>query len=382
MPSFERPSLAEIIRRKTSDFEHEQGVQAARLPGTPENAFVRSGAGVAHGLHGRIDRTRRDAFLATCSDEAAIQKARLFGIFQIPATMSTGIILVDAEPATIIPKDTIFVRGDGALYITTASAEAVEGTALCPGRAMASGPDGNMSPGTKLALQTPIVNVVDQATADTGGWTNGFAAETTASIRQRLAKRLADPPKGGGPGDYVRWALGDADEDKIPEGATPPAGVTRAWEYGKVPKIGRVTVLIMRDGDDDPFPTLEQRKEVWQWIKLFAPIALPFPFVDDDPTQQSVLTPNPKPLPVEIHLTLEPGADEATVKAAITQSLKDMIAERASPPPDGAQLFYKSWINEAISRVPGELDHKVIEPVGDVSLAKWDLVFLDSVTWS
>lgn len=383
MPSFERPALPELIRRDTSDFEHELGTQAPRLPGTPEYAFVRAHAGVAHGLHGRIDRVRRDAFLATCSDEAAIQKARMFGVFAIPATMATGLISIGGEIGTIVPVNTVFVRDDGFTYLTTESAEAEgEGVALCPARALTSGPEGNMTAGTKLALQTPIVDMDAAGQSGEGGWQNGEPPETTASLRRRLQKRLADPPKGGGPGDYVRWALGDADEEKVPAGKTPPAGITRAWEYGCVPKVGRVTVLIMCDGEDDPFPDLARRQEVWEWIRLFAPIALPFPFDVDNPSDQSVLSPNPHPINPTIELTLEQDADPAETKAAVTQALLDMIATRASPPPDGNGVFYKSWLNEAISSAPGELDHKVTIPAGDIVLAQWDLVTLGTITWA
>lgn len=376
MPSFERPSLPEIIRRDTSDFEHEQGVQAARLPGTPEHAFVRAHAGVAHGLHGRIDRVRRDAFLATCSDEAAIQKARMYGVFAIPATFSTGVITLGGEADIIVPIGTVFVRGDGALYITTASAESSpEGVALCPARAMASGPDGNMVQGTKLALREPVADMDNTGqVGELAGWQNGEPAETTASLRLRLQQRLENPPKGGGPGDYIRWALGDDDgEDKVPEGVTPPAGITRAWEYGKVPKVGNVTVLVMTDGEDDPFPGPEKLEEVKNWIMYFAPTALP-PVI--------VMAPNPKVLDLEIELTIEANADVEEVKAAITQSIRDMIALRAVPPKDNAQKFYKSWISEAISTTPGELDHKVNVPTSDVPLAKWDLVTLGTITWA
>lgn len=149
-----------------------------------------------------------------------------------------------------------------------------------------------------------------------------------------------------------------------------------------MPKVGRVTVLIMCDGEDDPFPDLARRQEVWEWIRLFAPIALPFPFDVDNPSDQSVLSPNPHPINPTIELTLEQDADPAETKAAVTQALLDMIATRASPPPDGNGVFYKSWLNEAISSAPGELDHKVTIPAGDIVLAQWDLVTLGTITWA
>lgn len=377
--SFDRPPLTEIIRRTTSDFEYELGSQAPRLPGTVEHAFVRAGAGVAHGLHGRIDRVRLDAFWATSSGEELIRKAALFGVFHIPATRATGFIIATASVLNApLPAGTIFARDDGTLYETTVTVLAEGFNAVAPSRAVLSGAAGNMPIGTTLTLQSPVAGFFGSGTAELvpdpsdAKWATGGDAESTPSLRRRLALRLASPPKGGGPGDYIRWALGGSDADKVPEGATPPAGVTRAWEYGKVPKIGNVTVLIMCDDDDDPFPSPAKLAEVKEWIMLFAPIALPEPIV---------LAPNPKELNVEIVLTLEPNADPTIVKAAIVQAIKDMIAVRATPPKNGAEVFYKSWINEAISKVPGELDHKVTNPVADVSLAQWDLVTLGAVTW-
>lgn len=376
--SFERPPLTEIIRRSTSDFEYELGSQAPRLPGTVEHAFVRASAGVAHGLHGRIDRVRRDAFWATSSDEELIRKAALFGVFHIPATRSDGYLVIFGDFGTAIPVGTVFQRADGLSYETAAGAE-IDGVGYTlppgvPARALASGAAGNAPLDTKLVIQSPTAGLTGEANMVFGGneWQTGADAESTASLRRRLALRLASPPKGGGPGDYIRWALGGSDADKVPEGATPPAGVTRAWEYGKVPKVGNVTVLIMCDDDDDPFPSPAKLAEVQAWIKLFAPIALPDP---------EVLAPNEKVLNVQIELTPEPNADEATVKAAIIESLQNMIAIRATPPKDDASVFYKSWINEAISKTPGELDHKVTVPAGDVALAQWDLVTLGAVSW-
>ena len=372
MPSFERPALTEIIRRDTSDFEYELGSQAPRLPGTVEYAFVRAHAGVAHGLHGRIDRVRRDAFWATSSDEEMVRKAALFGVFQIPANRSTGTLLITATANTPIPLNTVWTRDDGFTYRTTAGVvNPDDDFVFAPAEAVSSGSDGNMFSAIDLSLVEPIAGV-DGAVPDQG-WKNGADVETTTSLRRRLAQRLANPPKGGGPGDYVRWALGDADEEKVPEAVTAPTGVTRAGEYGKVPQVGNVTVLFMRDGDDDPFPSSGEIAEVKAWIMLFAPIGLP---------EVDVLAPNPHPINITFSsLTLEPNADEAEVKAAIVQAISNMIRTRAEPPKDDDQVFFKSWINEVVSKVAGEMDHKISTPASDIDLAQWDLVTLGNITW-
>lgn len=364
MPFF-RPSLKDIRKRRISDFEFELGSQSARVPGTVEHALAVSGSGTSHGLHGRLDVVSRNAFPHLAEDEALIRWAQFYGISRLEAEPAEGILLVAPSLGVdvLCPIGTIWVGPTGVEHEVTESTTilAVNLVTEVPIRARESGVAGNIASGTELSIQSPITGISPTAAVGADGLTGGTDAETTTSLRSRLLQRIRQPPKGGGPGDYVRWAK------QVP-------GVTRAWEFGGAPKIGYVTVCFVRDLDvPSIFPNSAERAKVRGELKKYAPICAPEPIV---------WTPDQTNLVLEIELTIEPGADLATVRAAIIRNIQDMLLERAAPQ---AALWHlpKSWISEAISQTPGEYDHKLTLPVGDIPVAELALPTLSplDVTW-
>jgi len=357
-----RPTVQEIARRRISDFEYEVGPNA-RVPGTVEHALAVSGSGTAHGLHGRQAQIARNAFAHTAEDEAMVQIAAYHGVFQYPATKSSTDVIFSGVPGTVIPLGTIVTRSDGFEYETTSGGVMVGNSVQLPVLARVSGAAGNGSFGFGgMQLQTPIPGALSTVDAP-NTIRDGRDAEDFVSLRSRLLERLSYPLLGGGPRDYVRWAK------QVP-------GVTRAWEYGLVPKVGNVTVLFMRDEDvGTPFPGDLSRANVLAELKKYAPAALPEPIVQ---------TPVNHSLSLSIQLTVESGAVVDDVRAAIIESLQQMIITRAEPPAIAGSVFYRSWITEAISTTVGEKDHKLLVPAGDVVLAQWELVTLEAadITWS
>lgn len=360
---FYRPTVSQIRKRRISDFEYELGSQAARLEGTVEHALATSGSGAAHGLHGHLDDVSKNAFPHLADDERLRQWASFFGVFQLEAQRSEGPVLFSAQGAdTLLPAGTKMTRADGAEYVAVSdklilAADLVTESTV---RASVAGADGDLVSGTELTLQTPIAGISSVAVVGPAGLTGGLDAETSAALRTRLLARLASPPKGGGPGDYVAWAK------LVP-------GVTRAWEYKWAPKVGYVTVLFMRDLDTDPFPDAGEVAEVQTMLELFAPIIAPPPIAQ---------APTKVPIFLEIDLTIEANAVLLEVQAAIYESIRDMLLTRFEPL-SGAGVLYKSWISEAISQTAGEYDHKLNLPVGDYALAAWDIPVLEDlgITW-
>lgn len=362
MPFF-RPSVEQIRRRRISDFEYELSSQNARLDNTVENALAVSGAGSSHGLHGHLDDAARNAFPHLADDERLRQWATFFGVYQIEATRSvgTGLFSPNAALDTLLPVGTILTRSDGVEY------EVLEDTLIiganivteAPVRARVAGAAGDLEAGADLSISTPVVGISSSLVVGTD-IAGGLDEESTEALRTRLLARIDSPPQGGGPGDYVSWAK------LVP-------GVTRAWEYPHAPKVGYVTVLFMRDLDLDPFPDPTEVAAVAAKMAEFAPIIAPAP-IAAAPFQQNIA--------LSIDLTIEPGFVLADVKIAIYQAIRDMLAVRFAPlAVDG--VLYKSWISEAISSVPGELDHKLTIPVGDLPVLAASLPVLPDagITW-
>ncbi len=368
---FYRPTREEIRRRVQSDFRAAFKNDAVLIQGTIEHAFCEAIVGVSHAAHGRLDQVYRDAFPHLASEPAIIKWAAFYGMFRNRASYATGIMGFNGEGGAEIPTGTIVARTDGAEFRVTEGGTIDEGTIELPVKARVPGAGGNTVAGVEMALQSTLDGVFPAVLVLAPGLSGGADAETAAALRTRLLELLAEPESGGGPGDYIRWA-------KL------VTGVTRVWEYGKVPSIGHVTVLFMRDldtvGDDpDPFPDDLELATVKAKIREFCPIHL------SDETLH-VLKPIDLPIELEIELTVEDGQVLEDVKAAIIKSIQDMLATRIHlAAVDGGQTLYRSWISEAISTAPGEKDHKLIVPADDIVLDQWQLpTLLDpatQITW-
>jgi uncharacterized phage protein gp47/JayE len=131
----------------------------------------------------------------------------------------------------------------------------------------------------------------------------------------------------------------------------------------------------MRDLDDgDPFPDAGEVAEVAAKLAEFAPLIGPPPVA---------MAPVKQPLALNIAMTLEPGYDLTAVRAAVYQSIRDMLATRFSPKAVPGVLF-RSWITEAISGTPGEYNSVLVTPGFDVPVAAFTLPVLEDggITWS
>lgn len=358
---FYRPNVAKIIERRIGDFEYELGSQSARIKGTVEHALAKSGSGAAHGQHGHLDDVSKNAFPHLADDERLRQWASFYGLFQQEAVRASGYVAFSLSGGvdTNMPAGTIAVRPDGSEY------EVLEDTLIPIGgagvlfRARVAGAAGNMPGGTTLTLQSPIVGIQSEGTV-IFDFFDGLEPETSAALRTRLLERIQKPPKGGGPGDYIAWAK------LIP-------GVTRAWEFPWTPKVGNVTVLFMRDLDVDPFPGFVAVNAMAAHLATFAPICAPAPIVQ---------APVKLPISLDISLTLAPGAVLLDVQAAIYKSIQDMLATKFEPSNIDSTL-YLSWITEAISTTPGELDHTLVLPLVGIYVAPWEIPVLEAggINW-
>lgn len=363
---FYRPTRDEIRRRIQSDFRFAFGNDAVLYVGTMEYAFCEAMVGLSHAKHGRLDQIYRDAFPHLASEPALVKWAAFYNVFRNKALYATGNVTLSGVDGSPVPKGTILVRSDGFEYRVLDDhliGELAVGEVLLAVQAKIPGALGNSTlPGdTQLRVQSSL-DGVDSYCESASGLSGGADAEEVTALRARLLAILAEPAGGGKVGDYVRWA-------KM------VTGVTRAWEYGRVPKLGHVTTLFMCDLEANPFPTPTKVAEVKAMQMLFAPIALPEPIVQE---------PLAHALTLEIELTIEDDAVLADVKTAIVASIQEMLKVRMAPPADiGGGVLYRSWISEAISLTVGEKDHKLNIPAADVALAQWKIPTLDAadVSW-
>ena len=209
--------------------------------------------------------------------------------------------------------------------------------------------------GQTLTLVTPIVDIDAEWTVDgdpldppVGG---GADEETQEELAARVENRAQNPPRGGGIGDYVSWAL------EVP-------GVGQAFEVVGLSGAGTITVFIVRADIDSPLPDAVLLAETQEHLDEEAPLG----------TTVFVLAPTLRPLEPVISIT--PFTPE--VEASITASLTDVIARRAVP----GEVFRRSHLTEAISLAIGEFDHDLINPSGDVTTTSTQLLVLGTPIYS
>ena len=356
MPNpFASESLQTIEQRIVDDYRTKLGTHAVLLPHSPEAALASADAATAHALYRYIERASLTALWAVMyNDDYLDLWASRFGVPRKTGGRGTGTIEVNGEDDTIVPKDTLWERvADGFRYRVLADTTLTGGPTTVPVEATASGALGNATGGSPVRLVEDVAGVVAEAEI-TDDITNAAEPETNDQLLQRLLQRLRFPPKGGGHGDYVRWAL----ENK---------GVTRAWEFetnGLVDELGYITVRYVRDGtyDADPmFPSnVSDRNAVAAHIKGKMPtgLRLVVPQPDGDP-------PNPPEYgPQALDPTIKIKPNTFTVRTAVKRAIRVALTRARI----GPSTFPVSLLVNALSNEELVQGFEIMDPGGNVEI--------------
>jgi uncharacterized phage protein gp47/JayE len=347
------PTRAEILERIKTDFRVEVGADPLRR--SVEYGLARALMGQSAALYGYARYIFKQLFPDTADEQYFWRWA---GIFlgdnpQKPAEFWRGSVDFTGavEP---IPAGTVITRSDGAEYTTDADAVVGGGgTVTIACTASVAGAAGDVDVGQPLALGTPIAGV-DTACVVSAVSQTGEDPETPADGLIRLLLRLSSPPKGGGPGDYVAWAL-----------AFP--GCTRAWEFPLLDGPNNVAVAFVRDGDGVgafaiPDPT--ERSEMLAYLETVVPVTVVVSVID--------LTAEV----VDIMIT-DLNPDTSDVRDAIETSLQDLFTRAAAP--DSSLAI--SQISAAISSAAGEISHTLTAPTIAPVAATNQLLVLGTITY-
>jgi uncharacterized phage protein gp47/JayE len=350
---FTLPTFAQILQRSRSDFG---GFADGTTP--PESVeYVLSAiqARLSYGLYGYLSYIMRQAFPDTAEDAYFWHWASVFGLTQKSAVTWKGYIdFTGSADGTSIPAGTQVQRGDGALYTTDTTVTIASGAATAAATASVGGIASNLAVSDPLAIGVPIYGV-DTDCVVSSVTRNGSDEETVSDAKARLLQTLATPPSGGGPGDYVRWAL-------------QVSGVTRAWEFANLEAPNSVSVACVRDGDGSGaaiVPDGTERAAVLSHLQSVAPITV----------DVRVITLTAVAVPITI-TGLSP--DTADVRAAIAESLADLFEREAQP----SATLLRSHIDEAISGAAGESDHTLTIPAADVVSAVNEMPYLGAITYA
>jgi uncharacterized phage protein gp47/JayE len=322
---------------------------ASEIPGSnpyiwPNNLYVitKVFAQALRAIQLRIQWMHLQAFVSVAESDYLDLHAVDAGTSRNAPVLATGPAVAVGDDTTIIPAGTRVIRADGIAYTVQDEATIADGTATLTMVAEAAGKASNAVPGTPLPIEAPIAGLTS-ITVDDAGISGGLDEENDSSLRARLLDLKRNPPLGGSPGDYIRWAR------------TMP-GITRVFVQRATPDAGHVTVVAMMDETySDGIPQAADIASLQTILETNAPAS----------AEIHAVAPVPYPVNVQI-ASLDP--DTPAVRDAISTELAAGFIRRAIPGDSDGELFSRSWVDEAISNAAGHVSHQLVLPAADVTV--------------
>lgn len=346
--SFASPTLPELIQLNSADLE-------ARFPGggvyrrrSVLGALARQQAAAERGMREYLSWISAQAFTDTADAEFVEREASLFGMTYLPAVAATGPVIVTGLDGSSVPALTSWQGPNGLVYVLDAGVVLAGTSATLTVRCDTPGADGNLPAGATLTLVNPVSGLAVSATIGTGGLTGGAAAEDLESLRERLVARKRLPPRGGAASDYVAWAR-EAHPD-----------VDQVWVSNE---LGGNIVSVRFSAFSAPIPSAGVLTAVQDYIDARRPVT----------AAPQVIAPIAQTVNFSVALT----PDTPEVRAAVEAELRGLIQREGQP----IGTIYLTHIREAISSVPGELDHSLTVPAADVVSDYAHLPVFGSITW-
>ncbi|NDV11683.1 baseplate J/gp47 family protein [Crenobacter caeni] len=362
---YEIPTLSQLM----SDIRRDLGAEYPdALQRSDADIFGRALAGALHGVYGYLqDRARQ--ILPSSADEDTLRAWH--GPFYLSsqpqaAVASSGTVRFTGNVGVGVPADSRLQRDDQVEFTVVAGGIVGAGGYVdLTVQAVVAGYAGDTDADVWLTLSAGVEGVDAQARVQAGGLTGGADAEGIDSYRQRITAVRKAGAQTGRAVDWENWAM-------------EVSGVTRAWAAPRLQGPGSVTVYVMRDDDSNPYPAaaecaavrahLETTGTPWGEIVVVAPIKKP------------------------VNFTLHVSPDTPAVRSAVTAALVDVVRAEASPVardedgrtqlPVAGITIPRSHLTEAISAAPGEFDHVLTSPAGDVVCTIGELAELGTITWT
>ena len=359
---FLRPTLQQIIDRIVSDLNTQVANAYTFLRRSVFMILSRVYGMALHLVYGFLDYMKKQLFVSQADAEYLDVHGTEYGIPRKIGVKATGSGTATGTNGIIIPAETKLAADDGSIYITTADATIVGGSATLNFIAEDYGDDYNEAAGTGLSFVSPISGVSSVVTVDSFGIIGGVDAELDEDYRSRLLLRKRQPPHGGAEFDYVSWAL-------------EVSGTTRAWCIPFYNGPGTVGLAFVKDNETDIIPTSTDRLTMYNYIishldpDTNTTIGIPV-------TAQAGFVVVPL-LAKTINMTIQLYPNTSVIRASAIDRIQDLFKTRGGP----GEIISLSQIYEAISSAVGEVRSKITFPYDDISAAVNEVHVLGDITF-
>jgi uncharacterized phage protein gp47/JayE len=330
-----RPTLAQLRTRVLGDLAGRTEGKAF-LRRSVEGVLAPVLAALAHGLHGKIEWAERQQLPATADEAALVRWGKMLDVPRTGGTRAvSGQLSLTGTPGAAVPAGTAFRASNGAVMTTLADAVLGANPTTVGVEAREPGAAGNTVPADVAVSAVSAVAGMASDAVVTTPLTGGADLEDLELYRARVldVMPVEEAPRGGGPGDYRRWAK-------------EVAGVTEAWEWPHRAGVGTVTVVITRDVElpggqiaripDPGFVALVQ-----QHIDAKRPLDMRAVYVR-------------APIATPVNMTLRIVPTTIACRDEVLVELRRLFGETA---PDVA--LSRSVLDEAISAAPSETSHEI-----------------------
>lgn len=347
--AFERPTLATLVARFRGDWKSRADIGDAWLRRAVEGILAIAVPGLTHGLHGHLAWIAKQVIFDTADIEQVLRWARIFGLSRKDPTKSLLVLTFTGSNGSVFPTSRTAQLVSGVRYVSTIGGTVADGSVSVTVEAETAGLV-DVQAGAAITLTSTISGITSTGVVTTVT-DRGTNLETRDELLARLLQRIRTPPRGGGPGDYVSWAL-------------EVAGVTRAWEYANMNGLGTVGLAFVLDGETVSIvPDSPKIDEVQAYVDARKPITATLDVF--------ALTENP----LNPHLSISP--DTSATRLAAEAELKELLVREASP---GGTILI-SHIRAALSAATGENDYTLTSPTSNFESDPDEIAVLGSITW-
>jgi uncharacterized phage protein gp47/JayE len=229
---------------------------------------------------------------------------------------------------------------------------------------VATGIDKNIEEGGKLSLQSPIVDVNNDAYVQYSAISGGSSEETDDEYRARVNSAYSDP--------VAHFNVAEIDSIVL---SVP--GVTRSFTKEITPEAGAVTVYFMRDDDEgSPVPDPNETDSVKKALLEIKPAHM-------DENDLHVNEPELKEKKIDFVFS---GLEINTVslQEAIDGNLATFFKEVPEPGENIKEEIYNSAIAQTIDPATGDFvkSFTLTSPTTDINVDPDEIATLGTITWN